>query len=141
MELFELIKTIFKSEKDWSKLKNIDKTKNFFMVNRIMSIQFPLQANQFNHTKISPRPVVDWWHENLHKHYSKSPSWIFTKTKKNESTEKNKDIFLLDEETEKFLLFKLEISKRELEEIKKFYPQKYEDWVLSIKQQIVGTTK
>ena len=59
MELFDIVKTIFKSDKDWKNVGRNDKVRNFFMINRIMSIQFPTQANQFNHTKILPRPVVD----------------------------------------------------------------------------------
>ena len=57
MELFDVIKTIFK-KKDWEDVGRNDKVRNFFMINRIMSIQWPIQANQFNHTKISPAPVV-----------------------------------------------------------------------------------
>ena len=83
MELFTLIKNIFSSDdKVWKTVGKFDKSKNFFMVNRIMSIQFPIQANQFNKLKVVSPPVVDWWRDNLSHRYSKPPTWIYTKTKK-----------------------------------------------------------
>lgn len=136
MELFDIVKTIFKPKKDWDKVSRNDKTRNFFMLNRIMSIQFPIQANQFNHTKISPRPVADWWHSTLSNHYTKMPSWIFTKTKKS-GDKKNaiKDLDV-DPEVEKFIREKFKISNRELADLKKFYPSKYQEWTDSIADQI-----
>jgi hypothetical protein len=141
MELFDVIKTIFKKDKDWDKVSRNDKVRNFFMINRIMSVQFPIQAQQFNHTKVLPRPVVDWWHATLSKHYTKMPGWIFTKTKKS----KNNTVSTLDYEAdplvERFILNRFEISKRELSDLKKFYPEKYKEWVESIKEQIDMTKK
>jgi hypothetical protein len=141
MELFDVIKTIFKGDKDWSKVKSIDKSRNFFMINRIMSIQFPIQANQFNHIKVTPKPVVDWWHGNLSKHFTKIPPWIYTKTKKNTEVESTSEKFFLDDETEKFILQKFELSKRELAELQKYHPNKFKEWATSIKEQINGVFK
>jgi hypothetical protein len=66
MQLFDIVKLIFNNkEKEWKSVSKIDKSRNFFMINRIMAIQFPVQANQFNKLKIVPAPVVDWWHQTL----------------------------------------------------------------------------
>jgi len=66
MQLFDIIKLIFNNKaNEWKAVGKIDKSRNFFMINRIMSIQFPVQANQFNKMKIVPAPVVDWWHGTL----------------------------------------------------------------------------
>ena len=40
---FDLIKAFY--SKDWNKIKDRDKARNFFMVNRICAIKFPLQTN------------------------------------------------------------------------------------------------
>lgn len=136
MELFDLIKTIFKPEKDWNKVTRNDKTRNFFMVNRIMSIQFPIQANQFNHTKISPKPVVDWWHANLSRYYTKTPNWIFTKTKKSSTEPKKSAAVESNPDIERFVMEKFEISKREISDLKKFYPEQYSNWISQIAQQM-----
>ena len=136
MELFDVVKNIFKSDKDWSKVTRNDKVRNFFMINRIMSIQFPSQANQFNHTKVTPRPVADWWHSTLSRHYTKIPGWIFTKTKKSSSAGKSKSQNTLDPEVEEFLMSKFEVSRREMSDLKKFYPEQYTDWVNRVSEQI-----
>ena len=135
MELFDIIKTIFKSDKDWKTVGRNDKVRNFFMINRIMSIQFPTQANQFNHTKVSPRHVVDWWHNTLSGHYSKQPAWIFTRTKKKAKVEEKKAAEFY-ENAEELVMKKFEISRREISDLKRFYPEKYQEWIKSIHDQI-----
>jgi hypothetical protein len=141
MDLFDVIKTIFKKGKSWDEVGKNDKVKNFFMINRILSIQWPVQANQFNHIKISPSPVVDWWHGTMSNYYSKSPSWIFTKTKKKEGKEEKKVDFSDYEEAEIFIMKRFEISKREISDMKRFYPKKYESWIKEISVQLKSIEK
>jgi hypothetical protein len=133
MQLFDLVKNMF-SNKNWDSIGKHDKAKNFFMINRIMSINFPLQANQFNHLKVNPSPVIDWWHGTLINLYTKPPYWIYTKTKKKETKEKqsNKDY----SECELFIREKFKISKRDLSDLKRFYPEKYEKWIKDVSEQI-----
>lgn len=142
MNLFDLIKCIFKKGNAWDKISNIEKSRNFFMVNRIMSIQFPVQANQFNKLKINPYPVVDWWHRTMTGHYKSQPSWIFTKTNK---TKENKGID--NKETVDFSFVegvireKYQITKRDLSDLKTFFPDRYNEWVSSIEDQIKTSYK
>ena len=83
MELFDIVKNIFsKNQRSWDSVGKNDKVRNFFMINRIMSIQFPVQANQFNKMRVNPHFVVDWWRNTLSNRFSKPPSWIYTKTVK-----------------------------------------------------------
>jgi hypothetical protein len=139
MELFDIIKTAFNKKGDWDKVSNSDKARNFFMLNRIMSIQFPIQANQFNKLKINPYPVADWWNRTLSNHYTRVPNWIYTKTIKNKDVGKVKADIVDFPETEKFIMEKYEVSLRELKEIKLFFPDRYNNWITSINQQM-GTT-
>ena len=141
MELFDIVKSVFKSDKEWNKVSRNDKVRNFFMTNRIMSIQFPIQANQFNHTKVLPRPVSDWWHDTLSKYYTKMPGWIFTKTKKSKKKKVTTDEYEIDSTVINFVKQRFETSQRELDELKKFYPDKYKSWMLSIKEQLDGSSK
>jgi hypothetical protein len=134
MQLFDIIKLIFNNkQKEWKSVGKIDKSRNFFMINRIMSIQFPVQANQFNKLKVVPAPVVDWWHDTLSARFSKPPVWLYTKTKKSDGikTEELKT----SELTESFIRDKYRISKRDIETIKKFYPDRYSSWVSDISDQ------
>ncbi len=140
MELFDVVKSIFK-KKDWDDVGKNDKVRNFFMINRIMSIRWPIQAHQFNHTKIFPSPVVDWWHGSMSNYYGKSPNWIFTKTKKKEGGEKKKIDFSDYTEAESFVMKRFEISKRELSELKNFFPEKYESWIKEISEQLKSINK
>lgn len=136
MQLFDIVKNIFSANnKTWDSVGRIDKSRNFFMVNRIMSIQFPVQANQFNRMRIIPGPVVDWWRNTLSSRYSKPPSWIYTKTKKTNTEEKSKESKNFDD-VELFIREKYSVSKRELSDIKNFYPDRYNSWISDISEQL-----
>ena len=129
MQLFDIIKLIFNNkQKEWKSVGKIDKSRNFFMINRIMSIQFPVQANQFNKLKVVPAPVVDWWHDTLSARFSKPPIWLYTKTKKSDTTKTEEA--KTSELTESFIRDKYMISKRDIETIKK-----YSLWISDISDQ------
>lgn len=85
MELFDLIKKIFDRGSRWEDIKPYDKAKNFFMINRFMSINFPMQANMFNNRNIVTSSAVDSWRDVMNRLFTKPPSWMYTKTKKKAS--------------------------------------------------------
>lgn len=85
MDLFDLIKKIFDRNSKWDAIKTYDKSKNFFMINRFMSINFPMQANMFNNRHIVSSSAVDSWKDVLNRLFTKPPSWMYTKTKKKET--------------------------------------------------------
>ena len=135
MQLFDIVKLIFSTkEKDWKSIGSHDKARNFFMINRIMSIQFPTQANQFNKLKVVPVHVVDWWHDTLSKRFSRPPEWLYTTTKKKGSGKK--ETVETSETIEEFIRSKFKVSKRDLADIKNFYPKKYALWIKDISDQI-----
>jgi hypothetical protein len=134
MQLFDIVKNIFSTnDKNWKSVGRIDKSRNFFMVNRIMSIQFPIQANQFNKLKVTPAPVVDWWRDTLSHRFSKPPVWIYTKTKKVEKQEETQ--IKESPEVEAFIRDKYKITGRDLLQIKEFYPDRYQAWLSDIAEQ------
>jgi len=136
MQLFDIIKVMFSSKpKEWESVGKNDKSRNFFMINRIMGIQFPVQANQFNKLKVVPGPVINWWHDTLSHRFKKPPSdWIYAKTNKKESvkSDKIKDF----DQIEDFIRNRYNVSKRDLDDIKKFYPQRYLSWLEDISDQV-----
>ena len=80
MELFDLIDCMFKDPEKYKEVTKFDKKKNFFMINRRLSIGHPVQAHLLNHIKISPEEAVDVWQRFLLKQYNKKlPSWMFLK--------------------------------------------------------------
>jgi hypothetical protein len=141
MQLFDIVKLIFSNkESEWKTVGRNDKSKNFFMINRIMSINFPIQANQFNKLKVTPSPVVDWWHETLSPRFTRTPQWVFTKTKKSGNSEKSDEKKNL-EAIEDFIRSKYNISCRDLQTLRKFYPDKYQKWIDDVAEQIGTQTK
>lgn len=86
MDLFEFIKVIFNRDAKWSSIKTYDKSKNFFMLNRFMSINFPTQSNLFNNRFITSSSAIDSWRDVLNRLYTKPPGWMYTKTKKKDTS-------------------------------------------------------
>jgi hypothetical protein len=129
MELFDILKAFF-SDKKWEDVSKIDKSRNFFMINRIMSITFPLQAQAFNNTKIDPSPVVDFWKTTLNRSYKTPPGWFFTATTKKEKI-KN---FSPSENAANFIRSKYEISNREIAELGKYFPKEFKEFSKGIEE-------
>ena len=92
MELFELTKAMFGDTGNYGEATKGDKKKNFFMINRRMSIQHPMQAQALNGLRMDPVAAVDIWQKFLSKQYSKTPFWMYTKGIKKSKEEKEKKI-------------------------------------------------
>ena len=100
-----------------------------------MSIQFPIQANQFNKLQVNPPLVVDWWRDTLSHRFSKPPTWIYTKTKKADKVEKDDSVKDYPE-IESFIREKYKVTKRDLAQIREFYPDKYQRWIVDVGEQV-----
>lgn len=81
MELFDIVKNMTGPTSNWKKVSYHDKVRNFFMINRFMSIQYPAQANLFNKISIPSAAAIDFWRHILSLKFKTTPKWIFTKTK------------------------------------------------------------
>jgi hypothetical protein len=92
MELFELTKSMFGDTNNYGEATKGDKKKNFFMINRRMAIQHPMQAQALNGLRIDPVSAVDIWKRFLGKQYNKTPFWMYTKGVKKAKEDKDKKI-------------------------------------------------
>lgn len=128
---YDIMKSFF-SDKEWGEIDKIEKSKNFFIINRTMSIAFPLQANAFNHTKIDPVSVVNYWRETLVRMYNSPPGWFFTSSNKKEKAKK----YVPSDEVSLFIREKYEISEREVKELLEYYPSDFKKFCDSIKDLI-----
>lgn len=124
---FDLIKAFY--SKDWNKIKDRDKARNFFMVNRICAIKFPLQTNAFNNIKIQPERAVDFLKILMLKTSSTYPQWTWTKTKKKE---KEKPETKYDQEVIDFIKEKYQISNREINDLQDFFPSQFKKYYKEI---------
>ena len=124
IQLFDYLKLVFsKNEKEWNELKDTDKSRNFFMLNRFMSIQFPVQASFLCHYKIDPVSVSDYWHRKMSAKFSSTPKWIYAKTVKKKDQEKKLD--LPSTEMIRWYCEKNEISRKEFDQHVTFFSDKF----------------
>lgn len=130
---YDLIKAFFISDKEWGDISPVIKRKNFFMVNRVMSIYYPLQGHLLNHLKINPEEAVDWWRSWIKRIYTRTPKWCFTSTKSFKK-EKEKSGYKPSEELSVLLREKFEMSERELSELRIFFPADFEKWAKEIEE-------
>ena len=132
MEPFDIIKS-FTKEDEWEKISMVEKAKNFFIINRMMSIKYPLQAHGFNLTRIDPAQSVNWWRSMIAKNYQTYPGFIFTSTSKREKKEASKPI---PTEIVKWICDKHQIGKKEIESLEEFFPKEWRNYGLSIKEML-----
>lgn len=123
-KLFDFIKMMFERPKEYSEIKQHNKKRHFFMINRFFSIKFPENASAFNRNGIEGSYVVDSWHL-VAQRFKGVPAWIYTKTKKVEATKATakKNEYIPSEEAIKVYLEKNEIGLREFKELQKFSSQ------------------
>ena len=133
MKLFDYIKVMFSSSEKWKKLKAYDKIKNNFMMNRFMSIKFPMQANLFNVLKTDPVGTAESWRMIASK-FTRVPGWVYTRVRKTKKEKKWEP----STEALAFYMKINEIGTREYEEALKFHPTEIKSTMLKIEKQIKG---
>jgi hypothetical protein len=120
IQLFDYVKIVFsKNEKSWKELKDTDKSRNFFMLNRFMCIKYPVQANMLSHYRIDPVAVSDYWHRTMSSLFNTAPNWIYAKTKK--KNEEAKKLDLPSPEMIRWYCDKNEMSKKDFDQNVKFF--------------------
>lgn len=131
--LFSFIKIFFTEPETYNSLKQYDKGKNRFMLNRFMAINFPNMANRFNLNGTNPANVVDSWHI-VAQRYTRVPGWIYTKIDK--QTKVNNVKYDPNPEALKIYLNKYQISQRDFKEALKFKPDEVMAEIQHIEKQI-----
>ena len=131
MKLFDYIKVLFGQDLPWKKLKGYDKSKNSFMVNRFMSIKFPIQANMFNALKIDPVGQAEAWRMVASK-FNRVPGFIYTKTK----ASKKIKTWVPDPKALEFYLKINEIGERDFKEAMKHQPSEVKNAITVLEKQM-----
>ena len=131
MKLFDYIKILFGRDPQWEKLKGYDKSKNSFMVNRFMSIKFPVQANMFNALKIDPVGQAEAWRMVASK-FNRVPGFIYTKTK---ASKKIKP-WVPESKALEFYLKINEIGERDFKEAMKHHPSEIKNAIKVLEKQM-----
>lgn len=118
-KLFDFIKIMFTRPGDYDKITNHNKKRHHFMINRFFAIQYPANASLFNLNGINPNAVIDSW-SLVARRFSRVPAWIYTKTKKSETSKKEKSKYIPSDKAISFFMEKNEIGKREFKELETF---------------------
>jgi hypothetical protein len=131
MELFDFVKVMFTDPKKYSQLKNSDKAKHFFMIQRFMAIQHPTTAQQLNRVGMNGWAVVDLW-QLVASRFKRVPGWIYTKTKKS-PTDK---VWKPDPEVAKIWMQRNNLGERELKDAIRFNPEEMKKLFSSLEKQL-----
>lgn len=118
-KLFDFIKLIFTKSSQYKQVKNHNKKRHQFMLNRFFAIKFPANANALNLNGINPIAVVDGW-AMVASRFNAVPGWIYTKTKKTTKAATSKNEYIPSDEAVKFFIEKNEIGLREFKELERF---------------------
>ena len=132
LDLFGMVKVMFTDSHEYSKIKNSDKGRHFFMISRFFSIKYPTTAQAINRIGQNPWAAVDLW-QLVASRFQRVPGWIYTKTKKSPSQEKT---WKPNPEVAKFWMERTGLGERELNEAIKFDPEGLKKAFQSIEKQI-----
>jgi hypothetical protein len=125
-DLFGFINTMFSKPAEFHKTKLNDRAKHFFMINRFMSIKYPVQAGYFNHIKINPGQTVTYWQENLSKIYNKTPGWMYVKTAKAKEAKKKAEQPISDQAIQLYCEYN-KISRKDVDDALKLLGNAFEE--------------
>jgi S-layer protein (TIGR01564 family) len=131
IELFDLVKIMFTNSSEYKKLKNVDKGRHSFLINRFFSIKYPSTAQSLNFGGVNGIVLVDLWQMVAMK-YSKVPGWIYTKTKK---TEKEKEWYP-DKEIAQIYMNRHQLTEKDLKDMIKFNPEETKKIFDKLKKQL-----
>jgi len=121
MELFDFIKILFTDPKEYSKIPVGEKRKQFFMIQRRMAINFPLQANALQQNKINQSAVVDFWQRFVRTQYKYVPGWMYTKGVKKSQEFKEKKINVSESLITEYARY-FKIDRKSIIDALEFYP-------------------
>jgi hypothetical protein len=131
-DLFSFIKTMTGNSKEFNKTKIHERGKHFFMVNRLMSISFPVQASYFNHIKINGGQAVSFWQQLLSSKYTSTPKWMWVSTKKEK--EKKKALQAVSDSVIKHYCELYQLSQRDVNDALKMFPNEMTNELLEFEK-------
>ena len=132
-KLFDFMKIMFTKPDVYNKIKQVNKKRHHFMINRFFSIKYPGNAQMFNVNGIDGASVVDCW-ALVASRFKSVPGWVYTKT--TASTKNEKDKYIPDPIAVQIYMEKNEIGSREFEELKVFAKEDLYNDLQKIEKQI-----
>jgi hypothetical protein len=118
-KLFDFIKIMFTKPQLYKQIKQHNKKRHHFMINRFFAIKYPENAQAFNINGIEGSYVVDAW-SLLARRFTSVPGWIYTKTAKAKQAPTSKNEYIPTDKAVEVYMRKYEIGGREFKELQKF---------------------
>lgn len=123
---FDLLKLLFvASDKEWDSIPQSQKSKNFFICNRILSRGYPVQAQLINYNGITTDLAIDFWRMKLKNRTL--PKWIYAKST-SEKQEVVKKLKVSDDTLINISKF-YKCSLSDLQYFSEIYPEDFKDEV------------
>ena len=131
MDLFPFVDSLFDTKK-WQLVSDADKKKHFYMANKFLSIQFPIEANNFNINGVNQILVMNMWHQVMSRKFSRTPAFVYTKVVKSDNgSELDKKFSKLDKEAIKRYISDNQLGSKDFQWLKSIF---LEDLISEIKQ-------
>jgi hypothetical protein len=134
-KLFDFVKILFTKPNDYKKIKQHNKKRHQFMINRFFAIKYPENANAFNLNGINGAQVVEAW-SLVARRFTNVPTWIYTKTKKAKKDPKKTKEYIPSDKALEVYMQRYDIGKREIEEMKRFAPNEFKSELQNIEKSI-----
>lgn len=134
MNFFDVLKAIF-DKKLWKDVSIDDKYKYCFLINRYLSIEFPVEINKcqiIGLGKQNSARMLDCWNLILCTRHKTVPRYIFTKSGSIESVEDPLK-GISKEDVVAYMLY-MRIDSKELNSLKKILPAELRTEVLNFKK-------
>ena len=131
---FQVLDAMFSTENAYNSLTKKDKERNFYMVNRRMAINFPLQAFKLSMMETNPEYAVDCLRMISSRYGGKKPGWLYLKTEKEKNIKTTKIKY--SEEAKDFYIKMNEIDDKTFKKAVDFEPKKMQDILSKIDKQI-----
>ena len=132
MQLFDLVRVMFTSPSKYKDVKNSDKAKNHFMIQRFMAINYPDRSQLLNKNGINGIGVIDTW-QFITSRFKRVPGWIYTKTKK---TKKQQALeFKYADDLVNLYLKVNKIGMKDFVQLTKLHPKEMQEYFLKLRKQ------
>jgi len=132
-KLFDFVKIMFTKPSQYKKIKQHNKKRHHFMINRFMSIKYPANSQMFNINGINGGNVVDSW-SMVASRFKSVPKWFYTKTKKSKKNQTDK--YNPSDKAVELYMSKNEIGQREMDELRLFVKDQLYADLKKIEEQI-----
>lgn len=125
---FDIIKYMFTDDEAFNKLTKLQLERNYFIINRIFSIKYPLQAQVFNQNGINQSEVLKIWKDFLNKveGSGRVPGFCFTKGSKRSSEEAASSKKKLTRARIVEYAKHYNLSLKDLDDVYEFFPNEFE---------------